>query len=144
MGRTTIIRTLLWGLIIAAVGVQSTFAAETCNRVVAIVNDDIVTLHELNKKMQEFTGLAPEDLRFQDEERYLQTRRDVLERIINDRIAQEKIRELGIQVTEDQVDAAVAGLTSIIEPIIIGFLGIVVGFIVISLFLPIINITQII
>ena len=45
---------------------------------------------------------------------------------------------------EDQVDAAVAGLTSIIEPVIIGFLGLVVGFIVIALFLPIINITQVI
>ncbi len=45
---------------------------------------------------------------------------------------------------DDQVDAAVAGLTSIIEPVIIGFLGIVVGFIVIALFLPIINITRII
>ena len=44
---------------------------------------------------------------------------------------------------DDQVDAAVAGLTSIIEPLIIGFLGIIVGFIVISLFLPILNITQI-
>lgn len=45
---------------------------------------------------------------------------------------------------DDQVDAAVAGLTSIIEPLIIGVLGIVIGFIVIALFLPIINITQII
>ncbi|MFA5260358.1 MAG: type II secretion system F family protein [Candidatus Omnitrophota bacterium] len=45
---------------------------------------------------------------------------------------------------DDQVDAAVAGLTSIIEPLIIGFLGIIVGFIVIALFLPIISITQII
>lgn len=44
---------------------------------------------------------------------------------------------------DDQVDAAVSALTSIIEPLIIGFLGIVVGFIVIALFLPIINITQI-
>ena len=44
---------------------------------------------------------------------------------------------------DDQVDAMVSGLTSIIEPVIIGFLGIVVGFIVISLFLPIINITRI-
>ena len=43
---------------------------------------------------------------------------------------------------DDQVDAAVAGLTSIIEPVIIGFLGIVVGFIVIALFLPIMTITQ--
>jgi len=44
---------------------------------------------------------------------------------------------------DDQVDTIVNGLTSIIEPVIIGFLGIVVGFIVISLFLPIISITQI-
>ena len=45
---------------------------------------------------------------------------------------------------DDQVDAAVDGLTSLIEPLIIGFLGIVIGFIVIALFLPIINITAII
>ena len=45
---------------------------------------------------------------------------------------------------EDQVDAAVAGLTSMIEPLIIGVLGIVVGFIVIALFLPIIRMTSLI
>lgn len=44
---------------------------------------------------------------------------------------------------DEQVDTTVAGLTSIIEPVIIGFLGIVVGFIVIALFLPIISITQV-
>jgi type IV pilus assembly protein PilC len=43
---------------------------------------------------------------------------------------------------DDQVDTAVDGLTSIIEPLIIGFLGIVIGYIVIALFLPIISITQ--
>ena len=37
---------------------------------------------------------------------------------------------------EDQVDAAVSGLTSLIEPLLIVGLGIVVGFIVISMFLP--------
>ena len=45
---------------------------------------------------------------------------------------------------DEQVDAAVDGLTSIIEPLIIGILGIVIGFIVIALFLPIISITQLI
>lgn len=44
---------------------------------------------------------------------------------------------------DDQVDAAVEGLTSVIEPLIIGFLGIVIGFIVIALFLPILTITKI-
>jgi type IV pilus assembly protein PilC len=43
---------------------------------------------------------------------------------------------------DDQVDAAVEGLTSMVEPLIIGFLGIVIGFIVMALFLPIINMSQ--
>jgi len=41
-----------------------------------------------------------------------------------------------------QVDAAVDGLTSIIEPLIIAFLGIVIGGIVVALFLPILTLTQ--
>ncbi len=45
---------------------------------------------------------------------------------------------------EDEVDTAVSSLTSVIEPLIIGFLGIVIGGIVIALFLPIINITKVI
>ena len=43
---------------------------------------------------------------------------------------------------DDQVDAAVAGLTTLIEPLIIAFLGTVVGFIVIALFMPILNMAQ--
>lgn len=45
---------------------------------------------------------------------------------------------------DDQVDAAVSGLTSMIEPLVIAFLGLVIGGIVISLFLPIFQITQLI
>lgn len=41
-----------------------------------------------------------------------------------------------------QVDAAVDGLTSLIEPLIIAFLGVVIGGIVIALFLPILSLTQ--
>ncbi|MDD5194626.1 MAG: type II secretion system F family protein [Candidatus Omnitrophica bacterium] len=46
------------------------------------------------------------------------------------------------QFYEEQTDAMVAGLSSLIEPLIIVFLGVVVGGIVVSLFLPIIKITQ--
>ncbi len=37
---------------------------------------------------------------------------------------------------EDEVDAAVEGLTSIIEPILIVFLGVTIGFIVVAMFMP--------
>ncbi len=43
---------------------------------------------------------------------------------------------------DEQVSATVNGLTSIIEPVIIGFLGVVIGGIVIALFLPILTLTQ--
>ena len=46
------------------------------------------------------------------------------------------------QFYEEQTDAMVAGLSSLIEPLVIAFLGIIVGGIVISLFLPIIKMTQ--
>jgi len=45
---------------------------------------------------------------------------------------------------DDQVDAAVSGLTSLIEPLVIAFLGIIIGGIVVALFLPIFKITELI
>ena len=45
---------------------------------------------------------------------------------------------------ETEVDAAVAGLTSMIEPLIIAGLGVVIGAIVVALFLPIFKISQLV
>lgn len=45
---------------------------------------------------------------------------------------------------EEQVDNAVSGLTSVIEPIVIALLGIVIGGIVIALFLPIFKISELV
>ncbi len=48
------------------------------------------------------------------------------------------------QFYDDQVNAAVNGLTSLIEPLLIAFLGIVVGGIVICMFAPIFKLSQIV
>ena len=85
-------------------------SAEICNRVVAIVNDEVITLHELNKRIKEMTGFTPDDLRSQGENMYLETRQSILDLLINDKIAQGKIRELGINITEQHVDAAIEKL----------------------------------
>lgn len=45
---------------------------------------------------------------------------------------------------EDQVNTAVAAMTSLIEPLIIAFLGIVIGTIVICMFLPVFKITELV
>jgi type IV pilus assembly protein PilC len=43
---------------------------------------------------------------------------------------------------DEEVDNAVAGLTSVIEPIMIVFMAVVVGTIVIALFLPLVSIIE--
>ncbi len=45
---------------------------------------------------------------------------------------------------EDEVDAVVNGLAAMIEPVVIGILGIIIGGIVVSLFLPVFKITELI
>jgi type IV pilus assembly protein PilC len=45
---------------------------------------------------------------------------------------------------DSQVDAAVSGLTSLIEPLMIAFLGIVIGGIVICMFLPIFKLSEVV
>ena len=43
---------------------------------------------------------------------------------------------------DEEVDAAVDGLTAMIEPLLMVFLGVVIGFIVIAMYLPLFNLPQ--
>ena len=80
---------------------------ETFNRVVAVVNDDVITLFELNKKIEELTGRDAKQLRNLDENSYLETRRKVLDFLIDERITSEKIKELSITVGDQDIDNAI-------------------------------------
>ena len=81
--------------------------AEICNRIVAIVNDDVITLYELNKKMRELLGMDPRVLKEKNNNQYFKVRNQVLDLLINEKIAQKKIEELGIKVSEKEVEDAV-------------------------------------
>ena len=87
-------------------------AGETLNRVVAIVNDDLVTLHELNKKIQALTGLTPVELRGQNEENYYKVRSQILELLIDEKITRGKIQEMGIEVDQKEIDNAIEKMKS--------------------------------
>jgi peptidyl-prolyl cis-trans isomerase SurA len=80
---------------------------EIRNRVIAIVNEDLITLHELNIKIKQMTGFDPEVLRTRDNEKYLNTRRKILDLMISEKISNEKIEELGINVTPEEIDATI-------------------------------------
>jgi len=86
---------------------QSSVSGEICNRVVAIVNDEVVTLYELNTMMQALTGIPSEQLKNKSEEIYLKTRQKILDDLIDQKIGLEKIKELEIKVTAKEIDQAV-------------------------------------
>jgi peptidyl-prolyl cis-trans isomerase SurA len=81
--------------------------AEITNRVVATVNSDIITLHELDTSIKRVTGLSPRDLRQRDEERYFELRRAVLNTMINEKIAQQEIARLEIKVTAKDIEESI-------------------------------------
>lgn len=87
--------------------IPRTGEGEISNRVVAVVNDDVITLFELNSRIKEMTGVDPEEMKAQDEKRYLEMRRRILDLLIDEKLAHGKIREQNIVVTDREVDAAI-------------------------------------
>jgi len=99
-----VLRRLSFLILVASLWLEPLFAAEVCNRVVAVVNNDVITLYELNNRMKEMTGVPAEELMQKNEAMYRDTRQKILELLIDEKIAQAKIKELRIQVSEKQVD----------------------------------------
>jgi peptidyl-prolyl cis-trans isomerase SurA len=81
--------------------------AETTNRIVAIVNSDIITLHELNTSIKGITGSSAKELRLRDEPDFYEVRRAVLDNLINDKLTRQQVMKLGIKVAPEDIDAAV-------------------------------------
>ena len=98
------LRRLSFLILVMSLWLEPLFAAEVCNRVVAVVNNDVITLYELNNRMKEMTGVTPDELKLKSETMYYDARQKILELLIDEKIAQAKIKELRIQVSERQVD----------------------------------------
>jgi len=86
---------------------HSSVSGEICNRVVAIVNDEVVTLYELDTMIQLLTGTPSAQLKNRSEEIYIKTRQKVLDDLVDQKIVLEKIKELKIEVTTKEVDQAI-------------------------------------
>jgi peptidyl-prolyl cis-trans isomerase SurA len=99
-----VLRRLFFLILLMSLWLEPLFAAEVCNRVVAVVNNDVITLYELNNRIKEMTGSAPEELKQKNEAMFRDAQRKILEMLIDEKIAQAKIKELGIKVADRQVD----------------------------------------
>ena len=99
------LKRLSFVILLMSLWLEPLVAAEVCNRVVAVVNNDVITLYELNNRMKEMTGVPAEELKLKSEAMYLDARGKILELLIDEKIAQAKIKELRIQVSDKQVDS---------------------------------------
>ena len=106
MKKTTLLIFILM-LLVGNMFVPEKACGEIYNRVVAIVNAEVVTLYELNTRMKEMTGMGPEALKRKAGAQYVETRRKILEMLIEEKIAIEKIREMKIKVQPKEVDATI-------------------------------------
>ena len=61
----------------------SSASGEIENRIVAVVNNEVVTLYELNTSIRELTGIPSTELKARSEKMYLETRRKVLDDLID-------------------------------------------------------------
>ena len=80
---------------------------EVSNRVVAFVNDELITLHELNKKIQEMTGYSAAFLEEKDKRKFDDMQMKVLKHMIDQKLTQKKVKELRIDISSREVDNAI-------------------------------------
>jgi peptidyl-prolyl cis-trans isomerase SurA len=98
------LRQLSFLILITSLWLEPLLAAEVCNRVVAVVNNDVITLYELNNRVREMTGVPAEELMKKNEAMYREAQQKILELLIDEKIVQAKIKEFRIQVSDRQVD----------------------------------------
>ena len=92
-------------------GVILTFSpsrAEVVDRIIAYVNDDIITLSELNERTNAFVAARRQNPFLREEEQSLEEiRRNILDLLINERLAAQEISRLKISVSDEEMAEAI-------------------------------------
>ena len=84
-------------------------SAEIVDRIVAVVNDDVITLIELNSSLKPYTekigtlGYPPE----KEQELLFKVRKDMLDRLINQKIEDQEIKRSKVEISEEQIDQTI-------------------------------------
>jgi peptidyl-prolyl cis-trans isomerase SurA len=84
-------------------------SAEIVDRIVAVVNDDIITLTELKSSLKPYTekirslGYPPD----KERELLFKVRKDMLDRLINQKIEDQEIKRSKVEISEAQIDQTI-------------------------------------
>ena len=103
--------TLSVSLLLLLGGILPSFgtAAELVDRIIAYVNDDIITLSELNERTNALVAARQQNPFQREQEQSLEEmRQTMLNRLIDERLASQEIARLKITVSEEEIDATIA------------------------------------
>lgn len=85
---------------------SSSASARVVNAIAAIVNDEVITLYEVNREAQPIIREA-EKKELVDDAARSQIRRMALDRLVEKKLVEQKIRELNIKVSEEEIRQAI-------------------------------------
>jgi peptidyl-prolyl cis-trans isomerase SurA len=80
--------------------------AETVSRIAAVVNDDLITTHQLDMKVAERLRAEADGQKLSAGEMDA-LRRSVLSELVEEALIRQRIDELGLKVADDEVEAAI-------------------------------------
>jgi peptidyl-prolyl cis-trans isomerase SurA len=105
--RLSLMLSFLWGLLFP----PASLTAVVVDRIIAYVNDDIITLSELNEKTAAMVAARKQNPYLRDQEQDVEKlRREILDNLINERLAAKEITRLKISVTAAEVDSVLKNI----------------------------------
>ncbi len=99
-------RTRIATLLLAALLLGSPAFGKTLSKVVAVVNNDIVSSYQLDKAVLEALARNAQGNQLTAEQ-FDQLRMSTLEKLINEKLVKQRIKELGLDVGEAELNAAI-------------------------------------
>ncbi len=84
-------------------------ATEVLDRIVAVVNEDIILLSELNNRMRPYAQQIRKQGFDADKERQMlfKIREELLDRLVDEKLTDQEIKRNGIQVDESEIDSTI-------------------------------------
>jgi len=97
----------VWVVIFWPMGLEKAVYGEIVDRIVAVVNDDIITYQELQKELQPYEKkLATSDYSPENEERMrYKVRGEILNRMIDDKLTDQEAKKNNIHLSESEIDS---------------------------------------
>lgn len=105
---------VLTGMLMLVISATATASAatEVLDRIVAVVNEDIILLSELNDRMSPYAQRIRQQGFDLDRERQMlfKMREEMLNRMVDEKLTDQEIQRNGIQVDESEIDNAIENI----------------------------------